>query len=284
MTPLLTITVTATLLAAAGGGLWLARRLARMTPKEKKALLKTKLNGVFIWAEDIGLLQRTPAFNRDYLRDYPKLRLLEYEYEAVRDECLALLGIKEKLTDISVLGGAYTQAGIHTIRWKSFMFKSGRFIESNCELCPKTASVLKQIPGVYTAFFSILEPRQYITPHWGYYRGFLRYHLGVIIPDDNRDRTCRLRVNDDPVANRERDAAAIEEGEVYYWRNGEGVIFDDNYLHDAANDSDGIRVILWLDLRRKMPFYLQWFNMLCLAIAHREPSVRRIRENARIAT
>ena len=68
----------------------------------------------------------------------------------------------------------------------------------------------------------------------------------------------------------------------YYWKNGEGIVFDDNYLHDAANDSDEVRVILWLDLRRKMPFYLQWFNRLCLAVVHREKSVRRIRENASI--
>ena len=35
------------------------------------------------------------------------------------------------------------------------------------------------MPGVYTAFFSVLEPHQHLVPHWGYYKGFLRYHLGV---------------------------------------------------------------------------------------------------------
>jgi hypothetical protein len=31
-----------------------------------------------------------------------------------------------------------------------------------------------------------------------------------------------------------------------------------------------------------MPFYLQLFNMFCLAVAHREKSVKKIRENTLI--
>lgn len=271
------------LLALVGGAaLWAQRRLASMSTKEKKALLKSSLNNVFVWFEDKGLLERTPAFDPDFLQKYPKLRLLEDHYEDVRNECLELLRIKEKLTDVSVLGGAYTQAGIHVIDWKSFMFKSGKFIESNCAMAPRTAALLRQIPGVYTAFFSILEPHQYITPHWGYYKGFLRYHLGVLIPDDNAGGECWLRVNGDLQANRERDPSRIEEGEVYHWKNGEGIVFDDNYLHDAANGSSQIRVVLWIDLRRKMPWYLQAFNLLTLFVAHREKSVKRIRENTRV--
>src|SRR6188508_287671 len=163
---------------------WAKRRLDEMSVKQKKRLVKKNINGIFIWFENRGLLARTAAFDHDYLHTYPRLRLLEDNYPAIRQECLELLRIKDRFTDMKALGGAYTQAGIHTIRWKTFMFKSGTFIESNCRLAPKTAEVLRRIPGLYTAFFSVLEPRQHITPHWGYYKGFLRYHLGVIIPND----------------------------------------------------------------------------------------------------
>ena len=260
--------------------LWAAWRIQHMSTKEKKALLKQTINSVFIWFEDKGLLEPTAAFMPDYERAYPKLKLLEEGYEDVRAECEALLEIKDKLVPTSVLGGAYTQAGIHVIKWKTFMFKSGKFIEPNCARAPKTAAILKQIPGVYTAFFSIVDPDQYITPHWGYYKGFLRYHLGVVIPNNNANGECWLRVNSDPEANRLRNPDAIDKGEVYYWKNGEGIVFDDNYLHDARNASDQIRVVLWLDMRRPMPWYLQAFNLFCLAIAHREKSVQRIRENS----
>ena len=72
----------------------------------------------------------------------------------------------------------------------------------------------------------------------------------------------------------------IEKGEVYYWHEGEGILFDDNFLHDARNESDQVRVVLWLDLKRPMPLPLDLVNRLILWIAHRDKSVRRIRENA----
>jgi beta-hydroxylase len=185
---------------------------------------------------------------------------------------------------MSAMGGSYTQAGIHTAQWKTFMFKSGEFIEENCARCPETAALLRQIPGVYTAFFSVLDPHQHVVPHWGYYKGFLRYHLGVVIPGNNEDRSCYLRVNGDPHDNALRDPSLVRKGETYYWKNGEGIVFDDNYLHEAENGSDQVRVVLWIDLRRRMPFYLQLFNMLCLAVAHRDSSVKKIRRNALVTS
>lgn len=273
----------AILLLVAGSVLLVWQKFSTLPAKKKKALLKSTVNGVFIRLEKSGWLPRTPAFDRDYLQSYPALSRLEENYPAVRDECLALLDIKEKLTDMQAMGGTYTQAGIHTAQWKTFVFKSGKFIDENCSLCPKTAAILKQVPGLYTAFFSVLDPHQQITPHWGYYKGFLRYHLGVLIPRNNADRSCFLRVNSDLHDNEQRDPELVQKGETYYWKNGEGIVFDDNYLHDAGNGSDEIRVVLWLDLRRKMPFYLQPFNMLCLAIAHRDKSVKKIRKNAIVA-
>ncbi len=259
-------------------GIW--RKISSLPNKEKKALVKKTINGIFVRFEQRGWLPRTPAFDPDYLATYPAMNELEAIYPDVRDECLALLEIKDKLTDMSAMGGSYTQQGIHTARWKTFVFKSGQFIEENCARCPKTAAAIRRIPGVYTAFFSVLDPHQQITPHWGYYKGFLRYHLGVVIPNDNEDRSCWLRVNDDLEDNNRRDPDLIEKGSTYYWKNGEGIVFDDNYLHDAANGSDQIRVVLWIDLRRKMPFYLQAFNMLCLALAYRDSSLKKIQKNA----
>jgi aspartyl/asparaginyl beta-hydroxylase (cupin superfamily) len=258
----------------------LSRRLEALSDKEKKRLVKKTINDVFTWFEARGWLPRTPAFQRDYLRDYPSLRRLEEGFPAVREECLALLEVKDRLTDMSAMGGRYTEAGIHTAKWKTFMFKSGRFVEENCRLAPRTAALIAQVPGVYTAFFSVLDPRQRIPPHWGYYKGFLRYHLGVVVPNDNEDESCYLRVNADPHDNALRDPSFAEKGEVYYWHEGEGIVFDDNYLHDAVNRSGEARVVLWLDLRRRMPWPLQLFNRFCLWVAHRDSSVKRIRRNA----
>ncbi len=264
-------------------GLWGWLHLRKMTTKRKKAFVKTTLNSVFVWAEDKGLMKRTPAIDYDYLTHYPDLKIFEDHYDEIRAECLAMLNRQDRLVDISVMGGAYTKAGIHTIDWKTVMFKAGDFVEENCEKCPKTAELLRQTPGIFTAFFSVIQPHQYVTPHWGYWKGFVRYHLGVVIPDNNENKLCWIRVNGNAEQNAKRDIAYIEQGEVYHWKNGEGILFDDNYLHDAANESDETRVVMWLDVRRKMPFYLDAYNRLCLALMRRDESMKKIQRNAVIA-
>ena len=272
-----TLLVLATLAALVAAGFLKFRSLPT---KRKKKLIKKSVASFYQRIEDWGLVPRTPGFVADYHRMYPGLEALEKNHELVKRECLDLLSRSGDLTDMRDMGGSYTQAGIHTAQWKTFMFKSGSFIEENCALAPETAQILRDIPDLYTAFFSVLAPHQYITPHWGYYKGFLRYHLGVIIPGDNAEQSCWLRVNDDRDDNLAKDRDRITRGVRYWWHEGEGVVFDDTYLHDAANESDQVRVVLWIDMLKPHPWYLQIVNRLFLWFAHRDRSVQKIRENA----
>ena len=109
----------------------------------------------------------------------------------------------------------------------------------------------------------------------------MRYHLGVVIPDNNRQNKCWIRINPD-AQSRTGDRTAIEQGEKYHWHEGEAVLFDDTFLHDAANETDQVRVVLFLDVARKMPWPLSLLNRLFLWIAHKDKSVREIRRNATI--
>jgi ornithine lipid ester-linked acyl 2-hydroxylase len=248
--------------------------------KKRMSRVTDGLGGLLARAEAAGLFERAPAFIRDYHSDYPGLAELEAGYADVRRECQALLGLRHRMVDVENMAGKYTSGGIHAIAWKAFMFKSHRFVEPNCALAPRTADLLRGVPGLYTAFFSVLEGNQYITPHWGYWKGFLRYHLAVIIPNNNADGSCWLRVNADPADNAKHDVSLIERGQRHYWKEGEGVMFDDTFLHDAKNESNDVRVVLWLDVRRRMPAYLSALNTALLEIAHRAPSVAAVRKNA----
>ena len=234
---------------------------------------------LFIGAERRGVFRKLPAFERD-LSEYPELDVLRQNYPVIRAECERLIQSQLRIPGMEELT-SYTSGGIHQIAWKSFMFKSGEFIEENCALAPQTAALLRNIPGVYTAFFSVLEPDQHIMAHWGYWKGFVRYHLGVIIPDNNRDSKCWIRINPD-AQSRSGDRTQIEQGEKYFWHDGEAVLFDDTFLHDAANQTDSVRVVLFLDVARKMPLGLSLLNRLFLWIAHKDKSVREIRNNAKI--
>lgn len=234
---------------------------------------------LFVRAEKRGVIRKLPAFERD-LSEYPELSILPQNYPVIRAECEQLVRGPLRIPGMEELT-SYTSGGIHKIAWKSFMFKSGTFIEENCALAPKTATLLRGIPGVYTAFFSVLEPGQHIKAHWGYWKGFVRYHLGVLIPGNNRDGKCWIRINPE-AQSRSGECEAIAQGEKYHWRDGEAVLFDDTFLHDAANETDSVRVVLFLDVARKMPWPLALLNRLFLWITHQDKSVREIRANAKI--
>jgi aspartyl/asparaginyl beta-hydroxylase (cupin superfamily) len=273
-----------TLLAVIGGLVGLMGvaflRLSRMSRKDKKLLLKRRLRHGWRRLEEHGLIEKTPGLIRDYQRFYPELAILEQSFDVIRKECLELMAQVEKIPHIQESAGRYTVGGIHEIEWKTFMLKSGTFLEANCRRAPETARLLRRIPGVATAFFSILGPHQHIRAHWGYYKGFWRYHLALVVPEDNRDERCWLRVNEDRRAYDKRIRSVIEKTPKYFWHEGEGIVFDDTYLHDAANESDAPRAVLFLDLRRPLPWWLHVPNVVFIWLSRFDPTLREIHRDA----
>ena len=112
----------------APAALYMGWRRFRSLPPEKKRAASELINHLFEWAERSALIEKNPGFRTDYLSNYPELETLERNHETIRQECLALLGVKDQITDMEALGGTYTSGGIHAIAWKTFMFKSGTFI------------------------------------------------------------------------------------------------------------------------------------------------------------
>jgi beta-hydroxylase len=107
-----------------------------------------------------------------------------------------------------------------------------------------------------TAFFSILAPGVRIPPHRGPWKGFIRYHLGLIVPEP-ADR-CGIEVG----------------GQEAHWREGESLVFDDTYEHHVWNDTNGTRVVLFLDVVRPCRFPGSWVNPAVIGIASLTPFVQ----------
>jgi beta-hydroxylase len=66
--------------------------------------------------------------------------------------------------------------------------------------------------------FAELPPGAKLNLHRDPMQGSLRYHLAVLAPNDDR---CMIEVD----------------GQPYSWREGEGVIFDETFMHWAENRS-----------------------------------------------
>lgn len=173
---------------------------------------------------------------------FPWVERLEGNWRKIRAELDRVLEHSEQLPsfqDISVDQKSLTTDN----RWKTFFFCAYGFrSEPNCLRCPETTAVLDSIPGLKTAFFSVLSPGKHIPAHRGPYKGVLRVHLGLKVPEPREQ--CRIRVDN----------------EIRHWEEGECMIFDDRFEHEVWNDTDGERVVLFLDVERPLPMALDVFN------------------------
>jgi ornithine lipid ester-linked acyl 2-hydroxylase len=169
------------------------------------------------------------------LERFPWVKHVEHNWEVIRGEAEALLehhGDLANFQDISKDQIEITDDD----RWKTFfLYGYGFEAKLGVEMCPRTAALMREIPGMSTAMFSILSPRKHILDHRGPYKGVLRYHLGLIVPQNAE--ACRIRVGDD----------------YRRWEQGRSMIFDDTFNHEVWNDTDETRVVLFVDVLRPLP-------------------------------
>ncbi len=168
--------------------------------------------------------------------EFPWTETLEQGWPLVRRELDDVLRHRDELPNFQDLSPEQSRL-TQDDRWKTFFFSGyGIRADGNCRRCPETARLLEQIPGMTTAFFSILGPRKRLPPHRGPYKGVLRYHLGLKIPEPRE--ACGIRVG----------------GEARHWEEGESLVFDDVYEHEAWNVTDEDRAVLFVDFVRPMGF------------------------------
>lgn len=118
--------------------------------------------------------------------------------------------------------------------WYNFpLMYHNNVIDEAEKICPKTIAILKQIPFVQIAGFSMLVPKSQLTPHTdktGKQYGSMAFNMPLTpITSD----TASLYILDSE----------------YKHITGKAVIFDATQTHSADNRSDESRVILYMDFR-----------------------------------
>ena len=181
---------------------------------------------------------------------------VEASWHNVRRELDAVMAYREGMPNfqdiLREVGGI--QKDDH---WKTFFLKGvGMNCSENARRCPETMRVLAVIPGCTTAFFSILSPRKKIPPHRGAWAGVLRMHLGLMVPEPRK--RCRIRIAD----------------QVHTWQEGRCLVFDDTYNHQVWNNTDGYRVVLFVDFERPLRWPLHSLNRWVLNLAALAPILR----------
>jgi len=171
----------------------------------------------------------TPVYDP---RLFPWIAVLERRWPEIRAELDALLAHQDAippLADISPDHRRIAPPG----KWRSFFLVGyGYRSEANCARCPRTAEAVAAIPGLNSAFFSILEPGAHIPRHRGVTKAILTAHLGLVVPV--KREACRMQVDEERLT----------------WDTGKMLVFDDTYFHEVWNDTDEQRVILLIQFRR----------------------------------
>jgi beta-hydroxylase len=167
-------------------------------------------------------------------RELPELAPLSANWQMMRDEALKLYDegyIRTALDNNDIGFNSFFKRG-----WKRFYLKwYDQPLPSAQKLCPRTVALLSEIPMVKGAMFALLGPKSTLNPHRDPFAGSLRYHLGLVTANSDK---CYINVD----------------GERYWWKDGEAVLFDETYIHSVENDTDVTRIILLCDIERPLRF------------------------------
>lgn len=164
--------------------------------------------------------------------NYPFLNRFNNHFQEIKDELITV--IDKPLTEIHKNTWAGERPNYLTSEhdkntaWKTYTFKFFSIEHlPNLQSSPKTAEIIRSIPEIVTAEFSMLEPLTHILPHKGYTNKVLRAHLGLIIP--------------------EGDTGIKIENEKRIWEENKWLVFDDSKMHEAWNQTDQKRIVLMID-------------------------------------
>lgn len=180
------------------------------------------------------------------LAQFPDLKPLADNWALLRDEAL-------KLFDEGHIKAAekHNDAGFRTFfrtGWKRFYLKwYDDPVPSAQALCPRATELVNTIPSLNAAMFALLPPGARLGAHRDPFATSLRYHLGLVTPNSAE---CYIDVD----------------GERYFWKDGEAVMFDETFVHTAENRTDVTRVILLCDIER--PLSNSWVRGLNRVVGH----------------
>jgi len=174
----------------------------------------------------------------------------------IRKELAAILQRQNDLPAIEEISPDHSRIALEG-RWRSvFLYGYGYRSEIICDLCPETARILASIPGLETAFFSVLKPGAHLPPHRGVTKAIITCHIPLIVPAaaDN----CWIEVD----------------GTRHSWKLGQAFVFDDTRKHEVRNETDEIRVVLLIHFRRPMRFPGSLFGDLFMWAVKASPFIK----------
>lgn len=180
-------------------------------------------------------------------KEFPKMKILEDNYENIKKEIpnfvFENVKIKRKREEWGKEGENLFTALQNNKEWilswqaedSWFSFPlmyNNRVFGLAEEMCPNTIKILKSLGNIKTSGFSLLYPKS-----------SLDIHTDDVGPSFN---SMALNMS---LTGTNSNLSIYEDNKkyIYYHENGKAVIFNSEYYHNASNNGDINRVILYID-------------------------------------
>ena len=169
-------------------------------------------------------------------KDFAWTKYIEAQTPIIRAEAEKLLRDRMSVPSIREVSPDHDKIALDD-KWRSFfLWGYGVRIKENLAKCPETAKILENVPGLLTAFYSIMLAGAHVPKHTGPTKAILTAHLGLIIP--LKREACHMQVGTENMV----------------WEEGKVFIFDDMFDHEVWNDTSEDRIILLMHLKRPLRF------------------------------
>jgi len=225
-------------------------------------IYKNPIEALYMMSALITLTTRTPEF-LDKDAYFPMNRVFEdpENFKALKEEVENILektGGGDSLTMTSdtfsgenkYIGSDIRRENGKTKAWRVINIKAGdEYSAVAHKYFPSLVRILRGCPQIGTCAISVLQDGVHIPIHVGYYKGIMRYMIPVFVPKD-----------------RENVFLCVNELK-YCWTEGVGVLWDDTYPHKVYNNTDEIRVVIYMDVVRPLSWGLNQLNLFILRLA-----------------
>lgn len=209
----------------------------------------------------------TPEF-LDLDTYFPANKYFETNFGEIKREVSNLLAKTRGGKDLTLTRDTYSGENAYigkdvkvenniTTGWRVLNIKAGNHYSPYADHFPTLRRILDKTDNVVACVVSVLEPGVTIPIHVGYYKGIMRYMIPTHVPKE-RDKVF-LCVN----------------GIKYHWKEGKGVLWDDNFPHKVYNYSDEIRVVVYMDVIRPLPGMLHDFNKAMISLASNSSIIKK---------
>ncbi|XP_065188221.1 aspartyl/asparaginyl beta-hydroxylase-like isoform X2 [Sycon ciliatum] len=154
------------------------------------------------------------------------IKRIEKHWKTIRDEGLAVMNLNQ---------GGFDKEEENLRKegdWGQFtLFQQGHVLEDNCRKVPKTCKIMKSIKDAAgckrgQVKYSVMQPGTVVWPHCGPTNCRLRFHLGLVVPDD-----VHIRCGND----------------TRTWYEGKTIVFDDSFEHEVWHHGKSFRMVFIMD-------------------------------------